>query len=170
MARDHARIQLAVWADPEWRQLDLAAQHAYWTLLTQPRLSYCGLLDYFPSRLASLTNGVTESKVKAAVRTLERQRFVVVDRATHELLIRTYVRHDGVLDRVNMGKAAARAVDNIVSATIREAVTTELARILKARPGLAGWAGFAEISPKAMAMTSAMASAMPLPIASEDVA
>src|SRR5690349_13811993 len=109
MARDHARIYLAIWNDENCHKRDQAAQHTYWMLLSQERLSYCGVLDYFPSRLATLTDGATEAKIKAAVKTLERRKFVVLDPETHELLIRTYVRHDGVFDRVNMGKAVGRA-------------------------------------------------------------
>lgn len=160
MPRDHARIQLSIWDQPDWRALDATAQHTYWMLLTQPRLSYCGVLDYFPGRLATLADGLTQSKVKTAVRQLERARFVVVDRETDELLIRTYVRHDGVLDRVNMGKAVGTAIEKVTSQAIRGAICKELARHLSANDALAGWIGLRATSPKAFDMTSAMASAM----------
>ena len=48
MARDHARIQTAIWNDPDWRKLDQGAQHLYWMLASSPDLSYCGRLDYIP--------------------------------------------------------------------------------------------------------------------------
>lgn len=158
MARDHARIQLAVWGEDDWRDLDASAQHAYWMLLSQPRLSYCGVLDYIPSRLAVLAKNMTESKVKSAIRDLERAKYVLVDRNTHELLVRTYVRHDGVLNRPNMGKATARALERVVSLPLRDAVITELGRLLSAEPGLSGWIGFREVSPIAFDMASAIAS------------
>jgi hypothetical protein len=160
MARDHARIYLSVWNDDDWRSLTSAAQHTYWTLMAQPRLSYCGVLDYFPSRLAELSTDQTEAKVKASVKALERARFVVLDSRTHELVIRSYVRHDGVLDRVNMGKAVGRAFDRVISTKIREAIAHELGRLMADRNDLSGWIGLKEQSPMAFDMASAMASRM----------
>lgn len=160
MARDHARTYLSIWNDDDWRALDSSAQHMYWTLMAQPRLSYCGVLDYFPGRLAELASGQTEGKVRAAVKVLERGRFVVVDRSTSELLVRSYVRHDGVLDRVNMGKAVGTAFDRVISIRIREAVSNELGRLLSHRPELAGWIGLKETSPMAFDMASAIACGM----------
>jgi hypothetical protein len=160
MARDHARLYCAIWNDPDWRALDMAAQHAYMTLLSQPRLSYCGVLDYIPSRFAALTNGSTERKFRAAVATLEGSRFVMVDGSTHELLVRSYVRHDGVLDRPNMGKATARAVGQVVSVPLRDQVLAELGRLMADEPGLSGWIGFKTFDPEAYAMACDMASRM----------
>lgn len=160
MARDHARIYTAIWNDPEWRKLDQPAQHIYMMLVSQPRLSYCGLLDYFPSRLAQMVSGLTEPKVRTSVRTLEKSRFLVVDRDTHELLVRSYVRHDGVLARRNMGNAVARALGLVVSQTIRDAVLNELARLWADDKTLSGWDGFKDYDAMAFDMTCAMALAM----------
>lgn len=166
MARDHARVQVGIWNDDDFRTLDAAAQHAYLMLASQSRLSYCGVMDYLPSRFSVLTKGSTEAKVEQAVKALERARFVVVDRKSQELLVRSYVRHDGVLDRVNMGKAVARALEHVVSKSIRSAILAELARLYGEKPTLPGWVGFRDLAPDAYAMTCEMASTMPLPIAS----
>lgn len=167
MARDHARIHVAIWADDDFRALPAHAQHVYMTLVSQPRLSYCGVLDYFPSRLAALSGDGTEAKIRAAIKTLERARFVVVDRKTHELVIRTYVRHDGVLQRPNMGKAMGRALGHVVSDRIRSVIIDELSRLHKADPKLAGWIGFRDECPKEYDMACGMQYAMPLPMESE---
>lgn len=166
MARDHARIQVGIWNDDDFRALDVAGQHAYFLLASQARLSYCGVIDYIPGRFAVLSDGNTESRIRAAVKTLEKRRFVVVDRKTHEALVRSYVRHDGVMDRANMGKAVARAFANVVSTSLRDAVLTELGRLYAASPTLHGWVGFREIDPVAFEMTTAMASTIPLPLES----
>lgn len=136
------------------------------TLLSQPRLSYCGVLDYIPSRFAALTAGHTERRFRTGVATLEAARFVMVDGSTHELLVRSYVRHDGVLDRPNMGKATARAVGQVVSVALRDQVLAELGRLMADEPGLSGWIGFKAFDPDAYAMASDMASRMPLPMRS----
>ena len=168
MARDHARIQTARWRNEDWRGLTPDAQWTYDTLLTQEALSYAGVLDYRAGRVASLAKGMTSRRVDAAVRVLEDGRFVVVDRMTEELLVRTYVRHDGVLDRSNMGKAVARALVKVVSLELRHAVIAELARHYIDKPLLSGWVGFRELNPDDMDRVTAMASTMPLPIASKE--
>lgn len=167
MARDHARLLTAIWRDDDFRALSVDAQHAYMTVLSQEGLSYVGALDFFPGRLAALAAGNTEKRVDTAVKALERARFVVVDRSTCEILIRTYVRHDGVLDRRNMGKAMGRGFAKVVSAKIRTAVYDELAYCYRLTDGRqAGWPGFAELYPAEFDRVQAMASTIPLPIAS----
>ena len=160
MARDHARILTAIWADPEWRALTMSAQHAYLTILSQPRLSYCGVLDYLPGRLAVLTEDVTDAKIRAAVKRLAAARFVLVDESTQELLVRSYVRYDGVLDRPNMGKATAVALQRVVSQPIRAALLNELARYHSASPNLTGWIGFKDKAPNDYADLCGIASVM----------
>ena len=161
MARDHARVKVSIWNDPDFRALPMSDQWGYLAAFSQAPLSYCGVLDYVPGRLAKLASDLTQSKVKTIVRGLEKSRFFVVDRETQELLVRSYVRHDGVLERVNMGKAVGSAIERVTSATLRDAVCTELGRLMVADPRLAGWVGLKETSPMAFAMASDMASTMP---------
>lgn len=166
MARDHARILTAIWRDPDFRALDVNAQHTYLAVVSQEALSYAGVLDYRPGRLAALSKGNTGSKVERAVRALVASRFVVLDAQTEELLARSYVRYDGVLDRPNMGKAVGRALDKIVSLPVRTAVLAELGRHYADKPNLSGWTGLADVNADAMNHITAMASTIPLPIAS----
>ena len=166
MARDHARIKTSRQRDGDWRGLTMPAQWAYDAICTSEALSYVGVIDYRPGKISVLAKGVTPKKVEAAVKELEAARFVVVDWVTEELLIRTYVRHDGVLARVNMGKAMGRSLAKVVSLDVRDAILTELARCYRDDHKAAGWVGFAELFPDDMATVTAMASAMPLRMAS----
>lgn len=171
-------MQVAIWDDPDWCRLDVAAQHAYWLLMSSKGLSYCGVLDYVPGRFRGKAKGLTAPKLKAAVATLQRNRFVVLDEDTSEALVRTYVRHDKVMERRNMGKAVAYAYGQVVSPDLQVCVRIELARLHHEHPELAGWAGFEQIEPDAYkavlalseagieAMQSAMQSAIASPIAS----
>lgn len=161
MARDHARVKVSIWNDADFRILTVTDQWGYLAAFSQAQLSYCGVLDYLPGRLAQLASDLTQSKVRTIVRGLEKAKFVVVDRETSELLVRSYVRHDGVLERVNMGKAVGSAIERVTSATIRDAIACELGRLMVADPRLAGWVGLKETSPMAFAMASDMASTMP---------
>lgn len=166
MARDHARILTAIWRDEDFRALTVDQQHTYLAVVSQQALTYAGVLDYRPGRLAALAKDNTPARVAKAVKSLERPRFLLVDRETEELLARSYVRHDGVMNRLNMGKAVARAVDEIVSLPLRRAVLEELARLYGDKPALMGWGGFAELNPDAMDTVTAMASTIPFPMAS----
>lgn len=160
MPRDHARVKTSIWDDPDFLRLKVAEQHVYLAMMSNKALSYCGVLDYIPSRFDHLAADLTPAKFTKAVNGLRENRFVVIDERTQELLLRSYVRHDGVLDRVNMGKAVGSAVEAVVSRRIRDAIGRELRRLLKDRPDLPGWIGLSTTSPMAHAMASGMESSM----------
>lgn len=157
MARDHARIYLSIWDDPDFLALPSREQHVYFVLMSNRGLSRCGVLNYIPSRFEHLAPDLTPARLKAAVKALAAARFVVVDERTQELLVRAYVRHDGVLDRVNMGKATGTAFEGVVSTDVRHVIGAELARLMKERPDLPGWEGLAIASPTAHAMAAGIA-------------
>ena len=158
MARDHARIKINIWDQDDFTELKSLEQHAYFVLASNRGLSRCGVLDYIPSRFESLARDLTPTRFKAAIAGLRAARFVVIDDRTQELLVRTYVRHDGVLDRVNMGKATGTAFEAVVSHDIRDAIGEELAKLMKECPDLPGWDGLAATSPLAHSMASGMES------------
>ena len=154
MARDHARVKTSIWNDPDFLELKISEQHCYLALMSNKGLSYCGVIDYVPGRFAYLAADMSQAKFKTAVAGLIKTRFVIVDQDTQELLLRTYVRHDGVLARVNMGKATGTAFEAVVSVQLRAAIGRELRQYMKDEPDLPGWAGLAEASPLAHAMAS----------------
>ncbi len=148
MARDHARILVSIWNDDDFRDLDVPGQHLYLLLATHPHLSYCGHMDWWPGRLAALTRGVDEEHVYGAVKTLIDAEFVLLDTQTSELLVRSYVRYDGVMDRPNMGKAMCTALGRVTSREVREAVERELGRLRRTSPMLGGFRGIEDANPK----------------------
>jgi hypothetical protein len=162
MARDHARIHTAIWDDPDFLALKVAEQHAYFMLVSNLGLSRCGVITYIPARFEHLASDLTAARLRKAVGGLQTSRFAVIDDRTQEILVRSYVRHDGVLDRLNMGKATGTAFEAVVSAELRAAIGVELARHMKEKPELQGWAGLADTSPTA----HAMACGMPCPMES----
>lgn len=154
MARDHARIQVSIWSDPDFRALGADAQRMYLVILSQARLTYCGALDYLPSRLAVLADDETADSVETAVKRLEDARYVVVDRDTHELLIRTFVRHDGLLGSPNVTKAMLKDRATLLSEPLRHVLDDELRRAYREDPKLAGWKGFKAAEPDLFAEVS----------------
>ena len=130
MARDHARIFLSIWDDPEWARLNSLQQWTYLALISSRDLSYCGVLPLTPVRLL-LAQDVTERKVSAALDALADKRFVIIDRETAEVCVRTYVRHDGILKMPNVVRAMNKAWAKVHSEPIREVITDELGNGLR---------------------------------------
>lgn len=129
--RVEARLQVSIWSDPGWRLLTPDAQRAYLLLLSQPTLTLCGVLAYTPRRWATLAAGDTVERFEIAIAELEERRFVVVDRDTEELLIRSFMRRDRVKpSNPKCWKPAMDQREAIVSPLIAETVTVEVARIL----------------------------------------
>jgi hypothetical protein len=162
MARDHARLKLSVWDSRDWRSLTIAGQHMYWTLISHKDLTYAGVMDWWPGRLASLSKDADEGHVYGAVKELQDARYVFLDTEESELLVRTYVRHDNILERANMGKACARAITKMHSLDLRDVLFHELAKLRLDKPMLAGWDGIKAENTTVYETVISMATAMRL--------
>lgn len=139
--RTYGKIFVRIWLDEDFRALPVAAQHLYLHLVSSPTLTPCGTVDFIPDRLVPLAADLTTSKIVKAAARLEADRFVVIDRRTSELLIRSFIRHDEVLKNPNITVSMARAHALISSATLRAAVVAELARLHRQDPLASGWDG-----------------------------
>jgi hypothetical protein len=129
MARDYGRIGTGIWAESSIKSLSPAEQRAYLLLLTQPELSRCGVLPYTLRRWARLGAGDTPTKFRAALRGLEEGRHIVIDEDAEELLVRTYVRHDGLLTQPQVVAAMVKDFRTIRSDRVRLAFLTEVRRL-----------------------------------------
>ncbi len=139
MARDRANIRVDMLSNTDYRGLGLAAQHLYKLLLIHPTLNYAGVADWRPGRLARITSGVTASAVREAAAELQAGSYVYVDEDTEEVLIRSFVRHDGLLARYRMPIAMANAYADISSPEIRRFFVHELQRLQDANPSMECW-------------------------------
>lgn len=147
MARGFAKIYVSIWSDEDFKALPADLQHAYFVLMSQPRLSMCGLLDYMPNRLSKCCYEWTVDTVETLVKGLEKERYVVVDRDTNELLVRSFIRNDEVMRVPNLAKAAASAYGEVMSAELRDAIDDELRKAFKEAPDMAGWKALKESNP-----------------------
>lgn len=134
MAREYAKVFVSIWDDPDFLALSPTAQGLYFRLLTDATLSMCGVADWRPNRIAKSSVGSTASTVRAAGAELEDHQFIVTDEDTEEVLIRSFVRHDGVLKSPNMVKAMVSAWRGTGSHKIKAVVSQEIRK------------GFAEVS------------------------
>lgn len=140
MPRDHARVNLTIWTDPDFRALPPAAQHLYLTLWTAPELTYCGVHDWRPSRLSGLSRGFTGEHIETVAACLEAHHFFVIDRQTEECLIRSWVRFDGLMKQPRMAVSFVNAYASTASQTVRQVLVRELHKIREESPALPCWA------------------------------
>jgi hypothetical protein len=142
MARGHGRILTSVWEDADFLALDEREQRLYLFLISQPNLNHAGLLDLTLRRWARKARGLTVAELDRRIATLEEARFVVVDDDTEELLIRTFVRNDGVWRMPKVMGAMVSGAAEISSVKLRLALLDEMNRLpldeLSNEPGARG--------------------------------
>ena len=140
MARDQTRVNSAIWNDEDWLDLPPAAQHLYFVLWTHPDLSYAGVTDWRPARLAQRAGQWTEDEVRRAGACLEARLFIVIDEQTEEVLVRPFVRFDGLMKQPIMAVSFANARAAVASRTIKAVIVHEAMKHHAQEPELAGWA------------------------------
>ena len=129
MARNHARVHVAIWQDPEFVRLNARSQRLYLFLLSQPNLNHLGVLPLTLRRWAGTSLDCTPETLEDDLVALEDARFVVVDDQAEELLVRTLLRNDGVYKQPNVMRGAIASVPSIHSFHIRRALLAEVDRI-----------------------------------------
>lgn len=143
MARDHARIRLDIWADDDFRDLPALSQWLYFHLVTHPDLSFCGVTDWRPARIAAVTAELAAHDVEYAASFLEdcseHPPFVVIDRDSEETLIRSWVKHDGLVSSPNLTKALVKSYAGTASSTLRAVLVGQLLTLKRNKPNLVGW-------------------------------
>jgi len=128
MARKYGRILSSIWRDPDWRALSADAQRVFFLAISQPDLRLTGVVPYIPDRWAACAADTTSEAIETAVGELEAARFVVADTESHELLVRSFTRHElSGGDRQVAGMWSAW--EEIWSDKIRIAVVDELVRL-----------------------------------------
>lgn len=139
MAREYARINIPIWQDDDWRALPAPAQHLYFVLWTHPLLTYAGVVDWRPGRLAAMASGWSSDEVQAAADCLEARLFIVVDTDTEECLVRSFVRFDGLMKQPRMAVSFANAFAAVASPDVRGVIVHEALKLRKLDPDLPGW-------------------------------
>lgn len=134
MAREHANIRNDMWNDPDFRELSADAQLLYMQLLTSSTLTYAGVADWRPKRIAALSRGRKPKAVEDAAVELQRGLFIIVDQDTEEVLIRSFLKHDGLLHKPNVVKAMLTAYDKIFSLDLKAVLVFEMQRLSERFP------------------------------------
>ena len=139
MARERASINIDIWGDADFRDLTAAAQALYFKLMSHPKLDYCGVVEFHPGRLAAMTKEQTADHIILAAQELSDAFYCVFDQSTDEVMVRGFLRHDGVLLQPRLAVSAAKAYAAIASNKIRAVVVHEVIRFRKENPDLVAW-------------------------------
>lgn len=137
--RQYARLLNRIWTDTTWRGLSHHAQWLYIAALSHPTLTYAGTIDYYPKRLAALSETTTPDAIQAAAEELQAAQYLIIDHDTDEALIRSFHRNDETIKQPNLATRVARDITQIASITLITAVTNELHRLHAEQPYLTGW-------------------------------
>ena len=130
MARTYAKIKVAIWQDDDdFRSLPVTAQHLYLVLLTSPTLNLAGVADWRPNRLAALSDGWTAKAVRAAANVLTERRYILTDDDTEEVLIRTFIKHDGILVNSKTARGMVTEWGSVYSTPIRATIAEEVRKL-----------------------------------------
>lgn len=129
MAREHGRILCRIWHDQEFTAHTMVQEWMYFTLLAQANVTNCGVLPLTVKRWSKLASDATPEVIREALSVLERSGFLAVDEDTEEVLVRTFIRNDGVLKLPNVFKNALKQARQIESKRLRNVLAGELRRL-----------------------------------------
>jgi hypothetical protein len=126
MGRPYAKLYRDIWADPDFCALGPEARYVYVFLFSQPDLNAAGVLSLTVRRWATRA-AITANAITAALAILGECGYVVTDENTEELLVRTFIRNDGLWRIPNTLYAVVRDAERTVSPTLRATLAAELA-------------------------------------------
>ncbi len=143
MARSYARLLVSLWTDSDFRALKASPQRLYMALLSNPKLSTAGCLPWQVNKWANLAADLTAQQVTDDLNALAAGRFILCDAITEEVLIRSFIRHDGGVRNPNLLKSIESAIVAIESPRLRATATAELAKAQRtdSEPGRTGGPG-----------------------------
>lgn len=129
MARDYTSLFHRIWADPDWRALDVEAQQLYLLLISQSNMNLAGVMPVQTRRWSQCSADRTEDDVQKALSALEAARFVLVDRDTEELLARSFVRVSEAYKTPGMLRSILKFAVVVQAPSIRRELAIELGRL-----------------------------------------
>jgi hypothetical protein len=144
MARSEARLQFGIWQGLSGLSRD--AKLLYAVLLTEPTINHAGVGAVRIDRWAAKA-GMSTDEVAEALAELAREPQVIVDSETHEVLVRTLIRNDGVADQPYVLKGALREALQTDSPILRRWLASELRKLPPKRPDGVSKAGKPVIYP-----------------------
>ncbi len=130
MARNFAKIHSSTWTDERFKSdLDVDSQWLYFALLSQGNINAAGVLPLQDRKWRRLAKGHTPQRIDAALAQLQAYWYVVVDEDTEEVLVRTFIRNDGIWKQPNVLKGALNHAKTTMSDTLKAVIWHEVDRL-----------------------------------------
>lgn len=133
MAREFAKAWFGLFTDDDFAVQPTDDKWLYMVLLGQPALNYAGVqpINMRRWRKACRTEDQmpTETEIETRLARLEKRGYVFTDVDTGEVLVRSFIRRDGIDKQPNVLKSALRAVAQIESPKLAVVMLSELPRI-----------------------------------------
>lgn len=139
MARQYGQIKVSIWTDDDFLDLSPIAQWLFIHLSTHADLSHCGVTDWRLKRIVPKAVGLTLDLLESAAQELTENFYIIADDDTEEVLVRSFMRSDGLLKQRNMGAAVAKSYASVASRDIRGVVVHELHRLRAENPDWTSW-------------------------------
>ena len=121
----YVRVVRSIWTDPEWLELTSTEKLVYLQLISQPNISKCGVLPFVPRRWAHMHPDLSADDLTATLDALEAKCYVIVDRDTEEILVRTYMRYDEAWKQTNGTRGIQIEAQEIMSKRLLDVVIHE---------------------------------------------
>ena len=118
----YTKVVRSIWQDDDFRALGATTQRMYFMLISQPDLSQCGVLATTPGRWAALAADTEAADMRAEMAALEAAGFIVIDPATEELWVRSYMKYDEGHKVPNIAKAVVSACEAVSSRSLRRLI------------------------------------------------
>ena len=125
--------------DDRYRELNHSEQWLYKLLLVHPTLTYAGVAEWRPGRLAATTSDLNADDVRRIGSGLQAKYFIYIDEDTEEVFIRSFVKHDGLLKQFRLPLSMTNDYAGIASQAIREFFIFELQKYQQEEPTLKCW-------------------------------
>lgn len=94
MPRRMAPLLTSIWDDPDFCARTPGAQRLYMQILSQKRLTLCGVVPLQIRNWARGCDQITVDDIERDLAELEEHNYVLIDRDTEELMVRTILKHD----------------------------------------------------------------------------
>lgn len=152
MAREYARYLTSTHRDRDWRALTALQHDAYMALTSCDEISWVGVVPYAPTRFVGFSSDMnTEKKVERTWAELADLDYLAIDRSAGEVLVRTFIKAEKILIKPNLTKAMISAYGRVRSDDLIGVIGSELHKIHRDAPDLAGWKEIGNLLPELFA-------------------
>lgn len=129
MPREYGQLRHDLWNDDDFRALTVPAQHLYMVLVSDPKLTYCGVTGWHAGKLSQRSAENSGYHTAVAAMELADRFMIVIDEETEEVALRSFLRHEPVMSNPRLAVTMTKDFATIASNKIRASIVHELNRL-----------------------------------------